>query len=188
MGTIRVMAAAALAVSTAGCGASLDRGPSTGGPPPASAEGEEGSMTTGKNQVDGDAALRKELAGIWTKVRQAFADYRLDDALAYLDIPQDATRPSREMAKSLAEFLPDIDRARILDFKREGDLAAIFAETSTDPGQMEASVFRFKRVDGRWKVYPSPYSCSSVSKEKTDEAGLRKLFDEEPTLRLIPQE
>lgn len=142
-------------------------------------------------------ALREELAGLWSKVRRAFAEYRLDDAIPYLEIPAGEPRPSREDAAALAEFLPDIDRARIIGCEREGDVAAIFAETSRDPGETEVTVFRFRQAggagapgsaEGAWKILSSPHSCSSHSVDKTDEAGIRRLLAESPSLGLLPRE
>jgi hypothetical protein len=141
-----------------------------------------------KKAQDEKEALRRELAGIWTKVRKAFAEYRLDDALPYLEIPADTPRPSREDAAAVAAFLSDIDRARFIGLEREGDVAAIFAETSKDPGETEVTVFRFRRAGEAWKIYPAPHSCSSLSVEKTDEAGIRRLLAEQPILRILPQE
>jgi hypothetical protein len=130
--------------------------------------------------------LRRELAGIWSEVRTAFAEYRLDDALPFLDIPKDQPRPSREEARSMAEFLPDIDSGGFLGFERQGDIAAITMDTSHDPGETEVTVFRFKRAGDTWKIYPPPHSCSSLSVDKTDERGIRRLLAERPMLQLIP--
>ena len=134
-----------------------------------------------------DDGLRRDLAGIWSKVRRAFAEYRLDEALPYLDIPADTPRPSREDARAMAAFLPDIDAARLLGFESEGDVAAILAETSRERSETEVTVFRFKRIGGAWKIFPAPHSCSSRSVDKTDEAGIRRLLSEDPSLRLHPE-
>ena len=132
--------------------------------------------------------LRKELEGTWSKVRTAFAEYRLDDALPFLDIPKDEPRPTREQAAMMAEFLPDIDSGGFLGIERQGDIAAITMDTSHDPGETEVTVFRFKRAGDIWKIYPPPHSCSSLSVEKTDEQGIRRLMAERPMLQLIPED
>ena len=141
-----------------------------------------------KNTVASDEqdALRKELMGIWSKVRTAFAEYRLDDALPYLQVPAGEARPSREDARAVADFLPEIEKVRFLWIEREGDVAAMYTDTSHEPGETEVTVFRFQRVSDRWKIYPTPHSCSSLSVEKTDDAGIRRLVAERPFLHPLP--
>ena len=136
---------------------------------------------------DENEALRKELSGIWSKVRTAFAEYRLDDALPYLDVPAGEARPSREDARAMAEFLPDIDKARFLAFKHEGDVAAVYADTGSDPAQTEVTVFRFKQASGKWMIYPPPYSCTTISVDKTDDKGVTHLMAERPDLQPVPK-
>jgi hypothetical protein len=185
-------------VAGAGCGGPSGGDPMPPGAPAGSKEAPVARETTAGETMarkpvaketvpkDQDDVLRKELVGIWSKVRTAFAEYRLDDALPYLDVPAGEARPSREDARALAEFLPDIDKARFIVMEREGDIVAIATDTSHDPGETEVTVFRFQRVGDRWKIYPSPHSCSSLSVEKTDDDGIRKLAAERPFLRPVP--
>ena len=133
-----------------------------------------------------DEALCRELMGIWSTVRTAFAEYRLDEAVPYLDIPASEARPSREDARAMAEFLPQIDLARFLALKREGNVAALYTETTSDPGETEVTVFRFQQVEGRWKIYPPPHSCSSLSIDKTDAEGIAKMMAERSELAAVP--
>jgi len=166
-------------VASAGCGNPPGRDPMPPGAPAGSKE-----VSVAKEED----VLRKELMGIWSKVRRAFAEYRLDDAVPYLDIPANEPRPSREDARALAEFIPDIDKGRFLAIEREGDIAALYEDTSHDPGETEVTVFRFRHAGDRWKIYPSPHSSSSLSVEKTDEKGIRRLIAERPMLRPVPGE
>ena len=184
MGWIRYGMVLAL-VAGAGCGGPSGRDPMPPGAPAGSKEDSLSRKTVAKKEKEEDV-LRKELMGTWSKVRTAFAEYRLDDALPYLDVSAGESRPSREDARALADFLPDIDKARFIAMEREGDIAAIYTDTSHDPGETEVTVFRFQRSGDRWKIYPSPHSCSSLSVEKTDDDGIRRLAAERPFLRPVP--
>ena len=174
-----ILGALALALA-AGCGNGTDAPPADAGSGTAERPTREAPVAK-----DPDAALREELEGIWTEVRTAFAEYRLDDATRYLEVPEGAPRPTREQAAQLAEFLPDVRAGRFLRFEREGDVAAIWTRSGTE--SVEVNVFRFERRDGAWGIYPAPHSSNSYS---TDEAGatVERLMAERPELRLVPEE
>lgn len=131
-----------------------------------------------------DEALRNELEGIWSAVRTAFAKYRLDDALPWLDVPPGAPRPTRDQARMLSEFLPDIRAGRFLSLERagrEGEIAALYRDTGRDAEETAVTVFRFRRAGTGWKICPAPHSCDTVSvprAEAADPAALRALRPE----------
>ncbi len=177
--------ALALAAACVGCGAGDDEG-KTGVEPSAVAAAREEATVQREPQANDDDALRKELEGIWNGVRTAFAEYRLDDAIQYLDVPADAPRPSREDAKAVAEFLPDATAGRFIALEREGDVVALYRDTGEGPDETEVTVLRFRRAGAGWKIYPSPHSSNSVSvprAEAADAATLRKSREE---LAVVP--
>lgn len=127
-----------------------------------------------------DDAVRAELEKMWTAVRTAFAEFRLDDALQCLQVPPGAPRPTKEQAKQVADFLPDIRKCRFVRLTKEKDRTAWCGIQGKD-----AVVFRFDKTAAGWKIAPPPHSSSSVS---DDESTPEKLLETHPNLKVFPSD
>jgi hypothetical protein len=114
---------------------------------------------------------RAELELVWARVRAGFAEYKLDDLRALLDLPPDAPVPDRAQAKQFADALPDLSRARFLRIDVDGDLAGYYA--ALPASGTDVAVVRFRRTDAGWKPAPAPNTLSSYSTdEKVDPVSL----------------
>ena len=130
-----------------------------------------------------NAPDRSELERLWARVRAGFAEYRLDDLRALLDIPPDAPVPDRAQAKQFADALPDLGRARFLRLEVDGDIAGYYAHI---PGAgTEVAVIRFRRAGEAWKPMPGPHTLSSYSTDKVIDPDA--LIRAQPTLALRPE-
>jgi hypothetical protein len=131
-----------------------------------------------------DEDLRGELERIYGTVRRAFADYELDAARPYLDLPPDTPVPSREESQMMAQFLPDLAAARFMEIRTEGRVTGYYAETGTD--DCEVTVIRFLRGESGWKLAPVPHSMSSYSTDDFAPGEGAKLVEREESLALVP--
>jgi hypothetical protein len=142
----------------------------------------------GEETMD-ENALREEFTKIYATVRNAFAEFDLDQAREHLLIPPEMPEPSRAESLAMAEFLPKIDECRFLKLMVEDDRAAYYMESDlSNDSTSEVTVLRFLMHDGKWKLAPGPYTMSSCNtEEKRDEAGLLAMIEEEETLAPFPE-
>jgi hypothetical protein len=130
----------------------------------------------------------QELERIYTTVRRAFAEYDLDAARPYLQVPEDEPEPTREQAKMMADFLPDLEKSRFIDLVEEGDRAAYYALTSLEEDGTEVTVVRFRHFEPGWKLVAGPHTMNSYSTDEAlDDAGIRKLMAEKEELQPFPE-
>ncbi|MEN8149261.1 MAG: hypothetical protein ABFS86_05525 [Planctomycetota bacterium] len=132
----------------------------------------------------GNDELRAELERIYGTVRQAFADYELDAARPYLDLPPDAPVPTREESEMMAQFLPDLATAAFMELRTEGTVAGYYTETGS--GECEVTVIRFLSGESGWKLAPAPHSMSSYSTDDFGPGEGAKLVEREESLALVP--
>lgn len=107
--------------------------------------------------------LPAELLSIYQRVRQALADYDLDAARPYLDVPPGEPDPTREQARMLVDFLPDLSTARYLAMRQNGARVGLYFETDRDNAQTsEVTVLRLQQVDGGYKLCRDTFQSNST--------------------------
>lgn len=134
-----------------------------------------------------DDALAKEIVRVWTEIRKAFADYRLDDVKKHIELPPGAPVPNREQAKQFADFLPDLEKGKLLKLVREGDRAGYYVRLDK-PG-VDVAVVRFRETKNGWKPLPGNDTVSAFSTDEAlDEERVRRLLASRGALQLTPVE
>lgn len=133
-----------------------------------------------------DEALAKEIVRVWTEVRKAFAEHRLDDVKKHLEIPAGAPVPTKEQAKQFAEFLPDLEKGKFLKLVRDGARAGYYVRMDK-PG-IDVAVVRFHETKAGWKPLPGQDTVSAYATDaaKDDERILRQLLATRGSLQLTP--
>jgi hypothetical protein len=121
-----------------------------------------------------DDPLKREFESIWSEVRKAFAEYRLDDVKKHVDLPAGAPVPNRGQAKEFAAQLPDLAQGRFLKIGKDGDRAGYYAQFPDST----LLVIRFQKSGKAWKLVPAPDTLSLVSPAQAIET--------EPALALWP--
>ena len=141
---------------------------------------EEDSMNQGE--------LRQELEEMYGTVRTAFENYDLDTALKYVDLPEGAPMPSRPQVQAMADFLPKLGECRFIDLVVKGNRAAYYTESELDVSERsEVTVVRFVKGEAGWRLAPAPHTISAYNGEKTDEAGLMRMIEEQESLVAFPE-
>jgi hypothetical protein len=127
-----------------------------------------------------EAEIRKELESLWKRIRAAFAAGHPEVAAADL-LYADGAAPS-------PAALPDLIRSQFLKLGWRADkpqLAGYYAETKVgDFKKSTVTMIVFVRHEGRWKFAPGPAAIETVEVSKTHRAGLLKLIDTDPRLKL----
>lgn len=135
-----------------------------------------------------DDALAREIVRVWTEVRKAFAEYRLEDAKKHLEVPAGAPVPTREQAMRFAEFLPDLEKGKFLKLVREGKRAGYYVRQDAGKG-VDVAVVRFHETPAGWKPVPGNETVSAyATDEALDEARVRRLLAARGALQLTPSD
>lgn len=162
--------------------ATLRLRPSDSGEVPAAAPGERGDERP-------EAEIRKELEGIWKKIRQSFAAGKPEDAAGLLVLEDGARLPSADEAKTIAkDHLPDLVRSQFLKLGWRADkprLAGYYGQVNvSDAKQSTIVLIVFVRKDRAWKFAPGPASMSVVKVPHASRAAILKLIETDSRLRL----
>jgi hypothetical protein len=151
------------------------------------------SGNAGKQEEAPDArpepVIRKELEGIWRKIRSAFAAGKPDAAKDLLLWVDGATPPTPEEAKKAAkEHMPDLLRARFIKLVwsvEKPHLVGYVAEVNVgNAKKTTVALVVFARKDGAWKFAPGPLALEVIELPPTGQAALRKLVDTDPRFKL----
>ena len=140
-----------------------------------------------ENPPMNDEALAKEIVRVWSEVRKAFADYRLDDVKKHLEVPAGAPVPTKEQAKQFADFLPDLEKAKFLKLARDGPRAGYYVRFEK-PG-VDVAVVRFHETKAGWKPLPGADTVSAWSTDQAlSEEQIRRLLATRGALQLTPSD
>jgi hypothetical protein len=135
-----------------------------------------------------EAEIRKELEGIWRKVRAAFAAGKPGDAADVLLWVDGATEPGPDEAKAAAKAMPDLARGRFIKLAWSAGkphLAGYIAEVDLGNAKKTTVAFiTFVRKDGAWKLAPGPRTLELIVLPPTGQAALRTLVDTDPRFGL----
>lgn len=130
-----------------------------------------------------DDALAQEIVRVWTEIRNAFADYRLEDVNKHFTVPEGMPVPTREQAKQFADFLPDLTKAPLIKLVRDGPRAGYYARV----GPSDVAIVRFQETPAGWKPLPGSDTVSSFSTDQTlDDERLARLLATRGSLQLTP--
>jgi hypothetical protein len=159
--------------------------PAEGGeaPPPAGAPAGEPPDTRP------EAEIRKELEGIWRRIRSAFAAGKpetVEDLLLWVD---GAKPPSPDEAREAAtNRMPDLARSRFIKLVWSAEkphLAGYVAEVNLgNAKQTTVALIVFARKGGAWTFAPGPLALEIFQLPPTGQAALRKLVDSDPRFKL----
>ena len=136
-----------------------------------------------------EPAIRKELEGVWRKIRTAFAAGKPGDAEEVLLWVDGAKPPTPDEAKTAAkERMPDLLRARFIKLvwsAGKPHLVGYVAEVNVgDAKKTTVALVVFARKDGAWKFAPGPLALEVFELPPTGQSALRKLVDDDPRFKL----
>lgn len=135
-----------------------------------------------------EAEIRKELEGVWRKIRDAFAAGKPGDAEALLLWVDGATPPSPDDARAAAKAMPDLARSRFIKLLwsvEKPHLAGYVAEVDLgNAKQTTVAIIAFVRKDGAYKIAPGPLTMEIIQLPPTGQAALKKLVETDPRFKL----
>lgn len=165
--------------------ATLKLRPSDPGEAPAAAPAKDGEKVDARPEAE----IRKELEGVWKRLRDAFAAGKPEAAADLLVLEDGAKLPSADEAKAAAkDHLPDLVRGQFLKLGWRADkpqLVGYYAQVNvSDARQSTIVLIVFVRKDGAWKFAPGPAAMSVVKVPHAGRAAILKLIETDSRLRL----
>lgn len=135
-----------------------------------------------------EADIRKELEGIWKRIRDAFAAGKPEGVEDLLLYAEGVESPTSAEAKDAAKELPDLARGRFIRLAWHPDkprLVGYYAEIK--PGNAKittVALLVFVRKDGAYRFAPGPGALTVVELPPTSQAKLKALCAGDPRLKL----
>gem|GEM_PF-4614377 len=152
-------------------------------PPPAAAAPKGEPPDTRDERV-----IRRELEGIWRKIRAAFASGKPGNAADVLLWVDGAKEPAPDEAKEAAKAMPDLARGRFIKLVwsvEKPHVVGYVAEVALgDAKKTTVALVVFARKDGAWKFAPGPLALEIITLPPTGQAALRAFVDTDPRFRL----
>jgi hypothetical protein len=136
-----------------------------------------------------EAVIRKDLEGVWKKIRESFAAGKPEAAAGLLVLEDPAKLPSADEAKSAAkDHLPDLVRGQFIKLGWRADkpqLVGYYGQVDVSNAKQSTIVLIvFMRKDGEWKFAPGPGSLTVVKVPHASRAAILKLIETDPRLKL----
>jgi len=136
-----------------------------------------------------EPVIRKELEGIWKKIRGAFAAGKPEAARDVLLWPDGAAPPTPDEARTAAkDVMPDLARARFIKLVwsvEKPHLVGYVAEVNLgEAKRTTVALVVFARKDGAWKFAPGPLALEVFELPPTGQAALLKLVETDPRFKL----
>lgn len=135
-----------------------------------------------------EPVIRKELEGIWRRIREAFAAGKPDSVAALLLYADGVEPPTPEQARAAAKDMPDLQRARFDKLTwslLKPQLVGYCAELKPgDPKARTVALLVFVRRGGAYRFAPGPASVTVVEFPPVSADELRDLIDTDPRLEL----
>lgn len=135
-----------------------------------------------------EPVIRKELEGVWKRVRDAWAAGTPEKA-DEVQIWEGDKRPSPDEARAAArERMPDLSRARFIKLvwsERKPHLAGYVAEVNVGNAKKTTlAMIVFARQEGVWKFVPGPASIEAVELPPTGQAKQKQVVESDPRFKL----
>lgn len=135
-----------------------------------------------------EPVIRKELEGVWKRVRDAWAAGTPEKA-DEVQIWEGDKRPSADEAKAAAkERMPDLARGRFIKLvwsDRKAHLCGYVAEVNVGNAKKTTlAMVVFARQDGVWKFVPGPASIEVVEFPPTAQAKQKQLVESDKRFSL----
>ncbi len=135
-----------------------------------------------------EPVIRKELEGIWRRIREAFAAGRPESVAPLLLYEEGAAPPTPEQAREAAKEMPDLQRARfdkLVWSLLKPQLLGYCAEIRLDPSKAATvALLVFVRKDGAYRFAPGPAAVTILEFPRVSPEELRDLIDTDPRLEL----
>lgn len=135
-----------------------------------------------------EPVIRKELEGIWRRIREAFAAGRPGSVAELLLYADGAEPPSPERAREAAKDMPDLQRARFDKLAwslLKPQLVGYCAEIRLDHAKAATvALLVFVRQGGAYRFAPGPAAVTIVEFPRVSQQELHDLIDTDPRLEL----
>jgi hypothetical protein len=135
-----------------------------------------------------EPVIRKELEGIWRRIREAFAAGTPERVAGLLLYEDGGVPPGPEAAREAATAMPDLTRARfdkLVWSLLKPQLVGYCAQLQTGPGKPPTvALVVFVRKDGAYRFIPGPAAVTVVEFPPVPPAELNDLIDTDPRLEL----
>lgn len=130
-----------------------------------------------------EPAIRKELEGIWKRLRDAFAAGKPESVTDLLLLAEGVEPPTPEQARDVAKDMPDLSRARFDKLAWHPLKPRLVGYYAIRPPSTVLLIV-FVRKDGAYRFAPGPGAMEVVEFPPVSPDELRDLIDTEPRLEL----
>lgn len=135
-----------------------------------------------------EAVIRKELEGIWRRIREAFAAGKPGSVAELLLYADGVEPPTPEQAREAAKEMPDLQRARfdkLVWSLPKPQLIGYCAEIRLEHAKAATvALLVFVRKDGAYRFAPGPAAVTIVEFPRVSPQELHDLIDTDPRLEL----